>query len=154
MEENKSLEAKLSASSQANALEQHARDLLRRRSSINNDGSSPVSILERQITLTLDHIDGLRIVHEKQNRNLSRIESYINTEIFQRSPKPPFYYDTRVAERDMLRARLLRLEDERRGLDVRHLEKLQNLRDRLSDLVNKHTILYSENGNRQTRSKT
>ena len=93
--------------------------------------------LEQAIALTLDQIESVRLVHKEIRRNLLRIECYIDTEIMQREPRIPVYRDGRLAERDMLRARLLNIEQERRRLELIEDEKLRSLHDRLMALMNR-----------------
>ena len=93
--------------------------------------------LEQAIALTLDQIESVRRVHKNIRRNLLRIECYIDTEIRQREPRIPVYRDGRIAERDMLRARLLQIEQERRRLELIEEEKLRSLHDRLLALMNR-----------------
>lgn len=93
--------------------------------------------LEQAIALTLDQIESVRRVHKKIRRDLLRIECYIDTEIMQREPRIPVYKDERIAERDMLRGRLLNIEQERRRLELIEEEKLRSLHDRLVALMNR-----------------
>jgi hypothetical protein len=93
------------------------------------------------MALALDHIQGVRWLHKNLRRGLLRLECYIDTEIMQREPRPPFFYDERLPERDMLRARLLKIEQERRRLAVAEVERLQPLHDRLLTLVLRHGLL-------------
>lgn len=93
--------------------------------------------LEQAIALALDQIESVRRVHKKLRRDLLRIECYIDTEIIQREPRNPVYKDDRIAERDMLRARLLNIEQERRRLVLIEEEKLRSLHDRLVVLMNR-----------------
>ncbi len=93
--------------------------------------------LEQAIALTLDQIESVRRVHKKLRRDLLRIECYIDTEIMQREPRIPVYKDERIAERDMLRGRLLNIGQERRRLELIEEEKLRSLYDRLVALMNR-----------------
>ena len=93
--------------------------------------------LEQAIALTLDQIEGVRRVHKKLRRDLLRIECYIGTEILRREPQIPVYEDPRLPERDMLRARLLKIGQERRRLELIEEEKLRSLHDRLLELMNR-----------------
>ena len=104
------------------------------------DRSSSVatSTLERELALTVSQIDGVRRMHRQLRRDLGRIECYIDTEIIQREPRDPVYTDPRLPERDMLRARLLKIEHERRRLTLIENDKLRELQDRLLSLISKH----------------
>ena len=94
-----------------------------------------------EIALTLSHINSVRNLHEKLRRNLLRLECYIDTEIMQRTPRLPAFAEHRIAERDMLRARLLTIEAERRKLIVTEEKELRELHDHLFTLLTRHTCL-------------
>jgi len=97
------------------------------------------SSVRGEIALTLSQINNVDNLHEKLRRNLLRLECYIDTEIMQRAPKPPHFYDHRIAERDMLRARLLRIEAERRALSIFEERELRQLHTQLWSLLGQHT---------------
>ena len=97
--------------------------------------------LERQIALTLDQMQQLRRAHENVRRNLLRVETYIDTEIIQRTPRVPVYDDPRLPERDMLRARLFRIEQERRKLLVSENDQLRQFHDRVLELTRQRFVL-------------
>jgi len=125
-----------------------------KRSTGESAGFQPEAAVRREIALTLDHIHRVRQVHNDLRRNLVKLECYIDTEIMQREPKPPHFYDKRIAERDMLRARLLRIEHERRQLAVVERERLQTLHDRLLILLERHRQLRPvHSGYRNARSE-
>lgn len=124
-------------------LEQRARSLTERRRD-ETDERTLSSMLRGDIALTVNQIDDLRRLHERLRRNLLRIECYIQTEITQREPREPVYEDRRIAERDMLRARLLNIEQERRRLAISEADRLQALHGRLLGLMNKRS--YVEEG--------
>ncbi len=121
-------------------LEDRAGTLLK--SARNRDTSDQViRIVERDLALAMSHIRSVRRVHKQLRRDLTRAECYIETEIIQREPRIPVYVDRRIAERDMLRARLLAIGQERRRLALMEAEKLQALHDRLLMLINRRTSL-------------
>ncbi len=108
----------------------------------NRDTSDPVvRIVERDLALALGHIRSVRNLHEQLRRDLTRVECYIETEIIQREPRIPVYVDRRIGERDMLRARLLTIGQERRRLALAETEKMQALHDRLLALMNRRNSL-------------
>ncbi len=108
----------------------------------NRDTSDPVvKIVERDLALAMSHIRSVRRVHEQLRRDLTRVECYIETEIIQRGPRIPVYVDRRIGERDMLRARLLTIGQERRRLALAETEKMQALHDRLQMLMNRSMSL-------------
>ena len=109
------------------------------------------SIVEQEIVLVVNHIDRLRAMHENLHRSLLQIECYVDTEIIQREPREPVYIDYRLAERDRLRNRLFKIEEERRKLAVAHEDKIQTLHDRLLSLMQRQSLLTSHNGHRKDR---
>ena len=100
------------------------------------------SFVDDDIALTLDHLARIRDLHNQLRHRLVRLECYVDTEIIQRSPRPPFYYDDRLEERDRLRNKLFKIEEQRRKLAITEEEKLQALHDRLLALMNKHGQLH------------
>lgn len=100
-----------------------------------------VSTLERELALTLSHIQRVRALQQQLHLNLLRQECYLDTEIMQREPRPHNYVDYRLPERDRLRDKLRQLEHERRHLAIVYVERLQPLHDRLLTLLNRHTQL-------------
>ncbi len=120
-------------------LEARASEIVRGDHSIERD---PVtSTIEREIALTLGHLNRARALHRNIHLNLLHQECYLDTEIMQREPTPPVYRDPRLPERDRLRDRLRDIERERRNLAAIYEEKLQALRDRLLVLLNRHAVL-------------
>ncbi len=109
------------------------------------------SIVEQEIALVVNHIDRLRTVHKNLHRSLLQIECYVDTEIIQREPREPVYVDYRLAERDRLRNRLFKIEEERRKLAVAHEDKIQTLHDRLLSLMQRQSQLTPHNGHRKDR---
>ncbi len=104
------------------------------------DGS-PAGVLEQQIALTLDHLDRVRSLHHEQLRQLFRVELYVDTELLQRRPRPFSYIDVYRPERDRLKDKLWRLDDERRRLALMEQERVHGLFDRLLALVQKHAYV-------------
>lgn len=91
------------------------------------------------LAMTLSQINSVRTLHENLRRNLLRLETYIDTEVIQREPRPPVYEDPRLPERDMLRGRLLTIEAERRRLALDEHAKLQPLHEKLWALWQQHS---------------
>ncbi len=121
-------------------LEQRARELTRRNGW--RDGKDPITaIVEREVALTLDHLDELRQVHRRIHRSLIRHECYLGTEIIQREPTPPAYEDPRLPERDRLRDRLRKIDEERRRWAAQYAKECQTLLDRLLSLVGRREQL-------------
>ena len=117
-------------------LESHARRIVRR--TRETESASPIrAVVDSELALVVDHIDRERGLQEQLRRNLLRLECYIDTEIMQRSRRVAGYLGADFPERDMLRARLLRIEEERRRLARQHEDKIRGLHERLLEAVNK-----------------
>ncbi len=122
----------------AEQLEQQARDLVKHAE--NKQGrSGRISALERELALTVSHIESARDLHANLRRGLLRQECYLDTEIMQREPREPVYDDPRLPERDKLRDRLRDVDKERRRLALQENETLRNLNDRLLTGLNRTT---------------
>jgi len=93
------------------------------------------------MALTLDQLDRTRSLHERIRKHLLRVECYIDTEILQISPREPVYIDERWHDRQMLKRKLMLLDQERRRLAVAEEEKLQELHNRLLSLWTKYRQL-------------
>ena len=100
-----------------------------------------LAVLTREMALTLDQIEGVRLAHERARSSLLRHERYLNTQILQRRPRPPVYDDPRLEERDRLCDRIRAVEKERRRLLISEEDQLRPLQDRLLSLLNKHDQL-------------
>ena len=105
---------------------------------------SPLSSLEREIALTVDHIERVREIHRNQLKSLFDVETYIDTELMQMEERTPRYSHRRFPEREKSQRRLQSLEAERRKLKSQKQDKLESLHDRLLSLMDKHSLL--ENG--------
>ena len=125
----------------AERLEERAREMLRE--SRQGNGRDTISALERELAMTVNHIDSARATHESLRRSLLQQELYLDTEIIQRTPRQPVHLDPRLPERDRLRDRLRELEKERRGRAVAKNETLRSLHDRLLDVMNRRDTLTS-----------
>ncbi len=121
-------------------LERQAREIVRR--GRNREGQDPIILLiERDMALTLDHLDRLRDVHAEIRSSLMRHECELGTAILRREPPPPVYEDPRLPERDRLRDRIRHLDEERRRWSVQYVRDRQAILDRLSSLANRHRQL-------------
>ena len=127
---------KISPPTYGHRIEQTARTICERPEE-KVQGIPLLTYFERDIALTLHHIQDLRNLHKNLRRNLLQLECYIDTEITQREPRIPVYQDDRIAERDMLRGRLLVIEQERRRLSILEHDKIRFLQDRLLSLMSK-----------------
>lgn len=116
--------------------------------------NSVEAIMRSEIALTLSQINSVRNLHEKLRRNLLRLECYIDTEIMRRTPRLPAFIEHRIAERDMLRARLLTIEAERRRLAVVEEKELRELHGRLCSSLQKHSHIRFQNPSFSSGSMT
>lgn len=94
-----------------------------------------------EIALVLSQLEGTRTLHINLQRHVTLLECYIGTEIIQREPRTAFFYDHRIGERDMLRARLLTLEAERRRLLIIENNTSRDLESRLQSLISRAKLL-------------
>ncbi len=133
----------------AETLESRARQIARRQKKDSWD-TSPVAMLEREIGLTLGHIENVRALHKTFGQGLLRAECTIDTHIMQLTPHEPFYPQYRIIERgglvnkirfDKLSNRKLAVDEERRRLAIAREEKLESLHDRLLALLEKRATL-------------
>lgn len=129
--------------------------------------TSASAVLERDIAMTLHHIDNVRALDKKLRHDLFQLELYFDTKLMQLWPGKGDHlpYLWREHDRNKLRQKekwqeeLLNLEEERRRLAVSLEEKLQPLHDRLLSVLQKHTQVDLpttdlENGRRKARWKT
>ena len=121
-------------------LEQRARDLARnpRRSA---EAFSVTVLLEQEIALTLEQLDGLRALQDRQLRSLCRAECYVDTELMQMEERMPRYSAYRFPEREKFQNRLFLIEAERRKGAAFYEERLQGIQRRLLSLMQKHEQL-------------
>lgn len=121
----------------AEHLEQAARDLgcgVER-----TPGTFSIAVLIQQdVALTMEQIDGLRTLHRSQLRSLLRAECYINTELMDMEERTPRYSPYRFPERDKLQQRLFVVEADRRRQLAFYHERLQALQSKLLSLLQKH----------------
>lgn len=99
------------------------------------------SMLRRQIALTAEQIKRLRGRHDKQFRQLLRLECYVNTDLLQLKQGIPRYTPQNGPENETLKQRLFDIEKQRRALSLNLEEKTQTLEDKLLSLINKHEQL-------------
>ena len=111
--------------------------------------SSPRGFIQRQLALTLNHIGRVRKLNDELVLRLLRMECYTDTELIHMEQRTPRYSPYRFPEREKLQRRLIKIEDERRKLAIAKEEKLQQLHDRLLDLMNKDGQINQNYGNRK-----
>ncbi len=126
-------------------LEQRARELV---SSTRGPvgGSSVTTMLEQEILLTLEQLDGLRALQDRQLRSLCRTECYVDTELMQMEERTPRYSPYRFPEREKFQNRLFLIEAERRKGAVFYEERMQGLQRKLLSLMQKHDQLSVQGG--------
>jgi hypothetical protein len=123
-------------------------------------GTAPFSAIEREIALTLNHIEGVNKVHSMLENELSKLQMYFDTKIMQIWPgmieHVPYLNREqdrqKIKEKEKLQDKLLNLDEERRKLLVSLEEKLQPLHDRLLQLLQKQVLLEDDNGHREDSS--
>jgi hypothetical protein len=98
--------------------------------------TNPVSVILRQLALTLDEIATVRAHHRAMLRELLRAECVVDTEMMQPYPQP--------GERARLQGRLFTIETERRRLAHATSEQLRILHQQLLALLNKYLDLEGE----------
>lgn len=125
--------------SSSEKLEERARALLADRS--RNETVGIERVLDNELALALDQLTRNRNLHDRLERRLLLMECYVDTEIIQRSPRPPFYYDRYWHDRQMLRGRLVKIEDERRRLALQREESMRPLHDKLLNLIHRRELL-------------
>ena len=121
-------------------LETRARKL---RSDLKRDSwdNAPSSMIEREIALTLDRIRNARHLKGRLNDNILETECGVDTELMQMEDRTPRYSPYRFPEREKLQRRLFFLDVERRRLETVHAEKMNDLWERLLNLLHKRSLL-------------
>lgn len=112
--------------------------------------------LEREIALTLHHLDRAREFHELQRRALTQTECYVETELMQMESRTPRYAAYRFPEREKLQRRLAEIDSERRRGDGAREELLRRLHDRLLALMQRQSQLMPplNHGDRNAGAQT
>lgn len=107
---------------------------------------SIAALIQQDVALTMEQIDGLRTLHRSQLRSLLRAECYINTELMDMEERTPRYSPDRFPERDKLQQRLFVVESDRRRQFAFYHERLQALQSRLLSLLQKHGQVHVAEG--------
>jgi hypothetical protein len=124
----------------AESLEERARIILAGSEFTLRDSAIP-SELEREIALTLEHIDGVRNLHNDLRGRLSRLERYVDTDMLQLEPRPQDRVDWHRNERNSLKRRLEWIEEQRLKLSKEEAAKLEELHKKLLSLLERLTVL-------------
>lgn len=115
---------------------------------------SPLSVIERDLTLILDQLSGSRELHEALLEDLVRETCYIKTELLAIKQRTPPYSRYQFPEREKFLRRLTAIASERRKLHSKTQDRLHDLQSRLLSLLNQHSILSpSHNGYPRHRKK-
>lgn len=132
------------------ALEDRAKDVVANmRGAL--ESTSITSLLEQEITLTLENLNSMRKLHNKQLKSLRRAECYTDTELMQMEAREPKYSSYRFPEREKFQQRLFAIEAERRKHRVFYEERMQGLQKNLLSLVQKHRQVNVGHGLRERR---
>lgn len=99
------------------------------------------SMLRREIALTKEQLEQLKLLTQQQMRRLLEQDCDIETEMRFHRQSIPWFMPSRFAEEQTLKQRLFDIEKERRSLGRQYQEKKQTLEDRLLSLLNKHQQL-------------
>ncbi len=121
-------------------LEEQARALVDR-SNREASRTAPTTGMEREIALTLDHLNRVRKLHDDERHRLRQLECTVNTDRLQIEPRGPVYVDRHTIHRQILKSRLFKIDDERRHLNLHESKEVQGLQDRLLQLLNTHALL-------------
>ena len=132
MKQSKSLEE--TTGSFSHQLEERARSLARK---ITWDPSVSSSI-EREVALTLEHLDTTREFREEQLRRLLKAECYVESDLLKLDSYRPRQYHFMFDSRDRLKNKLLQIDKERRQLLSTHLQETRELQGKLFNLLNQH----------------
>ena len=107
---------------------------------------SVTSLLEQDIALTLEQLDRMQDLLNRQMTSLCRTACYVDTDLMQMEEGAPRYSPYRFPERDKLQKRLFDIEAERRKHSVFYEDRLQGLQKKLLSLMQKHEQLDVRNG--------
>lgn len=114
------------------------------------DGDMPATMIEREMALTLDHIDKLRRHDRRIRHELLERECDIETRITRLCPLPHIYVDPHWAARNKLINQLtnvlVRIEEHQHRAAVDYDRRMQTLHDRLMQLLNMREQLRHHDG--------
>ena len=112
-------------------------EALLRESSV-RQGSIVLRGIEEEIQLTLEEIRRETGLQDTLRDKLGRAECYVGTELLQMEARTPRYSAFRYPEREKLQRRLLALDRERRQIEVKKVDRAQELERRLLAQLRKH----------------
>lgn len=108
--------------------------------------TSPSSVIDREIALTLDHMDRMKDLEERQKKNLLDVECAIDTELMSMEARTPRYSDKRFPEWERFQRQLHQIESERRNMMAFHESQRQALEAKLLILMNRRAQLGGKRG--------
>src|SRR5262245_15844141 len=120
-------------------LEAVARRIVAKQPSTHGD-AAPRSIIERELALTVDRIDGQRALHAAMYGEFRGVGRVLRQDLELRESGRLRYIATED-ECIALRDRLLRLQRDQIRLAQWHQERISPLQERLLTLLNRHTLL-------------
>ena len=118
----------------AESLEDRARQLAKQ-VTLSSKGASPSSSLEKEIALAVEHLESIRKLHEDQLRSLLRSECSVGTDLMQLDSYNPIQFRFMFKIRDNLKNKILQVEKERRHLEREQENKVQDLQQKLLNLL-------------------
>ena len=107
--------------------------------------SSTISTIEREIVMTLNHIDNHRALQHKHRAELDRDHFYTYNELG-RQKRETQYRPYRPNSIDTFRKKLWEIDKERRTIAKEHEKTMERMHDQLLALLNKKMTLQIENG--------
>ena len=108
---------------------------------------APLEAIESEISLTLSLIEKTRSLREEVNLDLLQTEAYVDTELKRMEDRTPVYSPYRYPEREKFQRRLFEIGQERRRHNLHLEERISQLQDRLSNLLNQFDMLKVYDGN-------
>lgn len=111
------------------------------RASSGREDATPITGLERQISLSLDELEHSLEVHRNISLEIMRSEAALNTELIQMEERTPKYSPNRFPEREKFQRQLNNLGQEKRRLSMTKHQQLREIYERLWSLWEKHAIL-------------
>ena len=123
----------------------------------NNESPADQNVfLEREMALTLDHLDRSRNTKESLLQKIDNVGDAVDNRLLNMRRLPNEYSPRLWIERDHIRNQLrntqVRIESDRRRICMDTNKEVQRLQDRLLDLWNKHQLLHLNNGDQQDYS--
>jgi len=136
------------------SLEERCRDLLTATWN-HSRAATPATLLERELALTLDHIEGLRHQNQHSRFSLDHLRCDIESRMLNLQPLPRHYVGYRWAQQQQMINQLtnarVRLEESQRRLLVEYGNRMRELHDRLLELLNMREQVREDDGDSADR---